>query len=122
MKKFLTILSLICAFALTNCNNNDVNHPIVGHLYGAYTDSEYVLFLFNDNNTARIQMSTVSTGLVDSNHFTYNISGTIVYIYLDNSTYWKESVRGSLVYKLYYDSKNDILTESSTGLELTKIN
>ena len=117
MKKFLAILSIVCAFVLTSCS--DMNHPIVGHTYGVSEGSEFLSLYFSANKTCLVQANTSSTGVVSSSHFTYKIDGASVDIYYDNSEEWIEEYRGDLAWHLSYNSSNNTL--SLLGVVLSQI-
>jgi len=117
MKKFLAILSVVFAFVMTSCS--DMNHPIVGHTYGVSEGSEFLSFYFSAKKTCLVQVNSSSTGAVNSSHFTYEIDGTSVDIYYDNSEEWIEEYRGDLAWHLSYNSSNNTL--SLLGVVLNQI-
>lgn len=111
------LLLLFISLSFIGCDNMYVNHPISGKVYhkdlstpGTYTHV-YVYFYSNGRFDKYTYYSTFSSNY--DKHFKWEIEGNKVLIYYDNSTYWKSSVRGTLLSIYTYDAKNNIIISDS---------
>lgn len=109
MKKALSVLAVIGIILLTSCSGNNANHPIVGHSYcNPYTMANET-YEFNEDGTVTYSYWDYSYHLNYYYHFTYTIKGKRVEVRYENSNYWEEKARGTLLRGFTYHSKDNTL-------------
>lgn len=114
MKRLFYLFVLATAIVVSGCTNQ-VNEPpvktadaIKGHTYMSSDGTNYIKFYFASNYVCVLDAKTSGQDVRTSN-LTYVIDGNNVDIYRDNSTYWQEHVRGTLVYHMIYYPADDVL-------------
>lgn len=112
--KRLFFVSLLCSLFLCSCNQNDVELAIVGHTFESTVRANESWY-FATNNTARLSYYEDGSIQYVSN-FTYKITGTLVEIYCDYSSMWKETARGAFFGSFTYNPEDRTLYSSDWGL------
>ena len=116
MRRFIYFFILAVTIGLAGCSEKSTNTPtstksavaIKGHTYGRSDSDGYVNFYFASNFTCT--MTSDVNGQYSSNpHMTYKLDGVNVDIYRDNSTYWEQSARNTLLFHMVYYPADDKL-------------
>lgn len=121
MKKSFTFCALLAlfSFVLSSCSN--VEHPIAGNRYRAdfYTSAVYVNFYENGKFRHDYMTKTLTGWEHDvTEHLRWKYDDSGVYIYRDNSTYWKSSVRGKRLWDVEFIDGDKII--KIDGIEYEK--
>lgn len=121
MKKSFTIYALIAfLFVLQSCS--EIEHPISGSRYRAdyYDAAVYIKFCENGKFEHDYMTKTLSGWKHDeTEHLKWKYDNTGVYIYHDNSLYWKSSVRGKRLWDVEFIDGNNII--KINGVEYEKL-
>ncbi len=104
------------ALVLVGCESN-IEHPIAGHTYSKYGGSSvgslsvYAHFAANGNFDIDYMEKTWS-GYEHNRyaHMKWSVNGNQITVKRDNSTYWKSSSRGTVVYTGSYDASDNSVT------------
>lgn len=114
-KLYYIFVSLLVAVAVTGCKEKaDIDHPIAGHTYVHYTDTDYgylisyAEFHVKGNFTMLYVTHNIYQG-DESNRFSdmlWSVEGNNITVKNDNSS-TLESVRGKVVYTGYYNPEDN---------------
>lgn len=118
MKKTYYILMLLAAMCFVGCKERaDIDHPIAGHTYSLYIDTDYgylityAEFHSNGNFTAVYVKHNIYQG-DESNRYSdmlWSVEGNNITVKNDNSSILS-SVRGKVVYTGFYNPKDSTVT------------
>ncbi len=115
MKRLFYLLFLAATIVATGCSNNKYTPSnnsavsIKGHTYKYTNNSNYISLYFATNGTCTYT-SSMNGEFLSTSNLTYRIDDNNVDIYTDNSSYWQESRRNTLLYHMVYLSSSDALT------------
>lgn len=114
MKKTISIIFILfmAVFALISCNENGVQHPIVGHNF-ASSDGSINWYFASDNTARNTIKKNGNTTILDD--FTYKIISNQVEIYFGYTDYWKETSKGKLFVTFSYEPENKTLYSVDYG-------
>ena len=118
MKKLLSLVIIVSTMFLCSCNNDGVNHPIVGHTYA--TSDGAITWYFASNGTAKTGVLNNGSMTYISN-YTYTIKKNLVEVYCDNSNIWEDYAKGQLFIAFTYNAKNNTLTSDDWGVFYLKM-
>lgn len=124
MKKVKYVLCFILCITFLGCANAD--HPIADHTYGHNVGGNGVgaithYITFHSNGKCEQDFMVKEYGGYQHNtyyHYKWDVSGNTISIYHDKSTYWKQSVRGTIDRTLRYDSSTNTIV---SGNEVYKL-
>lgn len=117
MKKFISLFILAVTISIAGCSGyeptytmtDDSASTVKGHTYKYTKGSDYISMYFASNHVCSYRASVNGTSVSTSN-LTYMIDGNNVDVYTDNSTYWLENKRNTLLFHMIYSPSSDCLT------------
>ena len=119
MKRFIYLLILAAAIVTAGCSKNEPTYTpssnaksipsVKGHTYKYTNNSNYISLYFATNGTCAYT-SSMNGEVLSTSNLTYRIDDNNVDIYTDNSSYWQESKRNTLLYHMVYLPTSDALT------------
>lgn len=120
MKKFIYLFIIAATIVSAGCSNIEPTHTpaeesaaaVKGHTYRYAEGSNYMSLYFARNSTCTC-VQNINGQFVSTSNLTYQISGTNVDIYTDNSSMWVADKRNTLLYHMiYYPSSDALIWES----------
>lgn len=120
MKKFIYLLILAVAIASAGCSTYeptytptvDAASAVIGHTYKYTSGNNYISMYFASNHVCTYT-SRVNGDFISISNLTYRTDGTNVDVYADNSSYWQDSKRNTLLYHMVYQPSSDAITWES---------
>jgi len=117
MKHLFYLLILAATIVATGCSNNEPTYTptpdsavsVKGHTYKYTSARNYISYYFATSGTCTYT-SSVDGKFLSTSNLTYRIDENNVDVYTDNSSYWQESKRNTLLYHMVYLPSSDALT------------
>lgn len=127
MKRLFYLLILATTIVVAGCSKNEPTYTpssnsatsIKGHTYKYTNGNNYSSFYFATNGICTYT-SSVNGEFLSTSNLTYRIDDNNVDIYADNSSYWQESKRNTLLFHMVYSPSSDALTWE--GLVFKRVN